>query len=352
MISIPDYYFEDKFFQYAGNATRNSSGILVGSCPFCMEGSSWGKKRRFYYYPESKLCSCFNCGITINQVNFIMQMEDKTFAEVMKELRDYTGDIIRIDNNCKHINIHTVTETSSVKLPPDYMNLMDESQVEFYSDEWAVGKARKLIKERRLDTAKYRGDLFMSFEDYIHKNRIIIPFYDEQKKIKFYQSRALTEKQEEFGKYISSLNGKKIFYGLDKLDPEEEYVFVIEGPLDCFFVKNSIGGGGAKLNKSQESKLDELRLFNHIVFCLDNDFGNPEVVKIYLDLINKGEKVFMWGGEFKDYKDFNEYAIAKEVDSIPTESILKYVYDGGRAFDELKLKINSAKKTPLPDFKF
>jgi len=335
---IPDYYIESKIFQHTGDAVMNSSGVINGGCPFCMEGDSWGKKKRLFYYPDKQLTTCFNCGIAYNPINFIMNVEDKSFATVIKEVREQTGET---DFSKKtYINVDIVRDDTPVKLPPDAINLMEPIQVSFYKNIWSVEKAINTLKSRRLLTAKYRTDLYLSTSDFTHKDRIIIPFYNECGKLLFFQSRAQTKKHELMGKYMSSVNGNKIFFGLDKINHNYEYIFVLEGPLDCFFVKNSIGGGGLKLNKNQKETLNRLSLFSKVVYCIDNDFDNKDVVKQYIKYIKEGELVFMWGGDFSEYKDFNEYAVAKGIDNIPTEDILRHIYSGK---DALRMLISKKK---------
>lgn len=355
-LEIPDYYFEEVFRRNAKDVTVNSSGVMNGGCPMCMEGNSWGKKRRLYYYPETKYATCFNCGESISQINFILRFEGITFRELVAQLSDEIEDFNTF-NRMKGdvITLHEDNTPSKIKLPPDAIDLFNETQVEFYKDEWAVKLAISTIKKRRLDTAKYRSNLYLSLNDFTHKNRIIIPFRDESGDIYFYQSRAQTESQEKLAKYLSSLDSKKIFYGLDKIDYNRPFIFILEGPLDCFFVGNSIGGGGLKLNKLQREKVDSLdMLFNNgVIFCYDNDFDNPDVVDAYINAVKKGYKVFLWDGVFSKYKDFNEYAVGEKVNCVDELEIIKHCKSGKEAIKSIIEKSGRGKKpTTAPRLNF
>jgi hypothetical protein len=330
MIEIPETYFESKLFEHVGFAKRQLNGNVLGCCPFCMEDSSWGKKKRFYYYADTKICKCFNCGKYCDQINFLKEMEDLPFVDLIKEIKDNGGEFMS-PNRDWHVPAEFFKEPKGVELPEDSIDLLDGSQSEFYKGDYYVNKALDTIQERRLDTAKNRGSLFLSRNDFIHKNRIIIPFRDELQRLNFFQSRAQNSKHMDIGKYLSATNGKKTFYGIDKLDSSSKNVFVIEGPLDCFFVENSIGGGGIKFNNAQNNILESLEILYDVIYCLDNDFDNNDVVKVYMRYIKEGKKVFLWGGEFSKYKDFNEYAIAKEIDIIEPEEILKHTHSGSEA---------------------
>ena len=219
-------------------------------------------------------------------------------------------------------------------LPKDCVNLFDTQQTNFYKGDYYIDLALNTIKDRKLDLAPYRTDLFISRDDFIHKNRLIIPFYDALGELSFYQSRSQTRNQFSMGKYLSALDGRKTFFGLDKLDMNKGVVFVLEGPLDCFFVANSIGGGGLKLNSSQNEAIDELRPFYDIVWCLDNDFGNVDVKKRYLELIKQKERVFLWGKEYSGIKDFNDYCLERNILEVPMDQILDRTFSGSEAIRE------------------
>ena len=330
MFQVPPNYFISKFQQYVGFVVTQSNGNMMGSCPFCLEGNSWGKKKRFNYYNDKEFCACFNCGISCDKTNFILKMENIDFRELIRDIRD-SGETIDTDNT-EWVNTSLIPEPpTEIILPDDSIDLFDKKQVEFYKGDYFVELALKTIRDRRLEFSKNRGGLYLSREDFLHKNRIIIPFMDEYGDMSFYQSRSQTKKQNDFGKYLGSPNGTKTFYGLDKVDRSKNEIFYIEGPLDCFFVDNSIGGGGILLNSSQKQILADLGGFNEIVYCLDNDFDNKDVVNKYIEYIKTGSKVFFWGGEFSKYKDFNEYCVGEELDGVDTEKLLSHCYSGKEA---------------------
>lgn len=333
---IPDNYVEEKFFEHVGFPVKRGNGDMVGCCPFCMEGNSWGKKKRFNYFSDKQALVCFNCGETHNAISFLKKVDNIDFHQLMKNIGEDEFDFI----SSKKTYINITEPKPDFKLPKDYINVFDKAQQEFYKDEYFFALILKEVKRRRLDTAVNIGELWVSLDDWLHKNRIIIPFFDETGELLFYQSRAMTKKQEEeYGKYISCLNGDKILYGLDRIDTSTSNIFFIEGPLDCFFVKNSFGGGGIKLNSSQLDSFDTLAMIYNIVICLDNDFDNAEVVELYEKYIKDGLQVFMWGGNFSDYKDFNQYCIDNECDEVTEEQILEFTYTGGEAIDMLELKV-------------
>jgi len=339
---VPDHFFEDKFMEFVPDATRSGDGRLNGGCRFCDEGNSLGRKKRLFFYPDKGITVCYNCGLCLNKVGFIMKALNISYHEVGNMIRAEEGEVF--SSSKTFINIREEYVKPAPRLPLDVINLTNKGQVAFY-DEWSITSAIQIIRSRRLDTAKFRVDLFLSLGDFVHKDRIIIPFYDESGVLQFFQSRAQTFKHNEAGKYMSCLNGKKIFFGLNTINHSLPHIFVLEGPLDCFFVENAIGGGGIKYNAAQKAILDSYDVFFDMVYCLDNDFDNPEVFELYIEYAKSNKKVFLWGGKFEKCKDFNEYAMREEVDEIPTENILAHVYTGKDAIKIIMDKRNSSGQT-------
>ena len=51
----------------------------------------------------------------------------------------------------------------------------------------------------------------------------------------------------------------------------------------------------------------------------------------------------MWGGDFEEVKDINQYAIDKGVDEITHAQLLEHVYSGEGAADMLESKLSKIK---------
>jgi len=54
--------------------------------------------------------------------------------------------------------------------------------------------------------------------------------------------------------------------------------------------------------------------------------------------------VFMWGGEFEEVKDINQYAIDMGVNEITHDQLLDHVYSGAEAADMLESKLADIKR--------
>ena len=152
------------------------------------------------------------------------------------------------------------------------------------------------IKEFRVAVnGKYRG-------------RIIIPAFDENHKLIYFQARALLGQTP---KYLNSVAPREnVVYGLDRVDKNKP-VIVLEGPIDSMFVENGVATMGCSYSKEVQEKLDKL----NCLYLMDNDRAGNSKSR---ELLNDGHKVFLWskflGANCVDEKtkDLNEYVVTKK----------------------------------------
>lgn len=333
MINIPEQYIVQTFYQFVHSPSYNKlNRTYNGSCPFCKEGKSFGRKRRFFYVPKIENCCCHNCGYSKRPINFIMDVTGKSFNEVLSEIEqsEYTSfQIPEEEVTAPKEEIKTKT------LPDDCINLLDKTQLNFYKDNAIVHIALKFIVNRRLHKAINRPKTFyLSLNDKVHKNRLVIPFYDEMDKIVYYQTRTLLDSDNhKRPKYLSKVGGNKTLYGIHSIDKNNENVFILEGPIDSFFVKNGIAVCGIQdesdkmFTETQQQQMGGLSLFKRI-WLLDNQWCDEASYKKTEILLNQNESVFIWPEELKQYKDVNEYCIDKKLDEFDQKIILGSVYQG------------------------
>jgi hypothetical protein len=339
---LPVEYTEQYIYQYVGYVKKTSKGSLNGGCPLCNEGKSWGRKSRFHYDPdyegEGTTCKCWNCGINMTSMKFIMTITGMTFNEIKEECQDY--DVIPRDYS-KAMNQEVRKAFVPSTLPQNSINLSDPVQVAFYKDEVVVQIALNYIKERKLDVAVNRPKAFyVSLEDYTHKNRLIIPYYSYGKII-WYQTRKLLDDDSE--KYLSKGGAPRSLYNIDDIDPDIPYIFIFEGAIDSMFVLNGTCVSGiSESNKDNifaELQLEQLRRypFHRKVYIID-DPEHDLAAKVKTEmLIKRGELVFIWPKKFsKAFKDFNEMAVGLNKTKIPHKFIMGNLYK-----DDLRSQIMS-----------
>jgi hypothetical protein len=305
---------------------KKSTGTYAGECPYCHEGKSTGKKRRFFYIPEENHLYCHNCNQSKSGLDFVKDKTGMSISEVLSESENHTEtveDIVKKSVMYKKFNPKS--------LPDDSINLFDSNQVSFYKDNQVVRDALGFINKRRLDTAVNRPRaLWLSLSDFTHKNRVIFPFYsaDNNDKLEHYQSRSLYKVDEDKAKYLSKTNSDKGVFNLDKIEPEFEYIFLQEGPIDAMFLRNSVALAGIHPTEEQLHKITTKYPFHKLVYVLDNQWADKTSHKVTKELLNKDQCVFVWPETLNKFKDLNDICIHTKKDEIKPEFIIKHTHCG------------------------
>jgi hypothetical protein len=336
--TLPRDYTVSKFYEFGFKVSHQKSSDTYNSCcPICREGKSWGRKKRAFYIPDQELIYCHNCGWSSKPYKWIREVSGMSDEQLWEEVEkgDFgIIDVLNLDDGVK-------TERKIPSLPEDSINLFDPIQVSHYKDNDVVQKMISYIKYRRLDTAINRPDAFyVSLKDSTHKNRLIIPFKDDNGKIIFYQSRKVMDWDDKDG-YISKVGGDKSLCGMDKIDPYMDSVFLFEGPLDSFFIENGLGLGG--INKGsgfthvQEEQLKELELFEKIWFLDSQWLDKTSRIKTE-KLINEGASIFFWPENYgKRFKDLNQMCMTLKIDQISPKFVKENTSRGIAASVKLKM---------------
>lgn len=328
-LPLTENYIATVFYQNCGKPTyTRAQRVYQGSCPVCREGSSWLKKRRCYYIVDKNVVCCHNCGWYSNPYQWIVKVTNKTFKEIKAELDSNDAIVL--------FNSPNVSEQKPIKpsdaLPLDSINLFDKKQVLYYKDNYVVKSCIDLIVERRLDRAINRPQtLYTTLVDKVHNNRLIIPFYSNNKPI-FYQSRSVLS-DDTRPKYLSRVGSEKSLYGIDNINENIEYIFLIEGPIDAMFVRNGVGLAGINESTSnnftptQISQLSQYPLHKK-VWVLDNQLNDNASRLKTKKLLDNNETVFIWPKSLSKYKDINDYCIDNNINSFDIDTIIENSYSG------------------------
>jgi hypothetical protein len=298
---------------------KKHTGQYNAACPVCKEGKSLGRKKRLWYYPKTNTFHCFNCNRTWSALNWVKQITGMSYEEIQYEIstNDFSIDVLKKEdrNFTKKKNIPD--------LPYDSINVFDETQQNFYIKNAAFKKALQYVTDRRLKTAVNKSpNLFISLTDSVHANRLCLPFYDRNKKVIFYQTRALDNTEP---RYLGKVGYEKTVFGIDRVDVNIPYIFIFEGPIDSMFVKNGVAVAGINLTKTQSIQLAEFP-FHKRIWILDNPSYDSTAKDKIKELLKKNETIFSWKVGC-GYKDFNEWAIAEDLDEIDLDKIVKNVWE-------------------------
>jgi len=327
-MNLPEEYVISKFYEYGYRVKFNRfSNTYYCACPICREGKSFHKKRRCFYIPKKNLIFCHNCGWSSRPYNWIKQVSQLTDREIFRELEDGDYNVgIQLEEKKEHIQ-------EVPTLPEDCINLFDSAQIEYYKNDRYVKRAISFIQNRRLDVAINKPKaIYISLKDKVHKNRVILPFYDKDGDLIYYQSRTLL-KSDPKDKYISKINGTRSVFNIDKIDSNINDIFLFEGPIDACFTKNGVAVGGITLSKQlfsefQQEQINSLLFFNKI-WVLDSQWLDKSALEKTKILLLEGERVFIWPEKVGTrYKDFNEMCVALRLNEIHRDFIKKNTFQG------------------------
>jgi hypothetical protein len=189
--------------------------------------------------------------------------------------------------------------------------------------------AHEFCKLRRIPEKHYNilyyCDDFGSFMDKLDpdclsvgkEERLVIPFFNKNGDVVGAQGRHLTLKGESTARtsarYITVKADKSIdrlWYGLWRTDPKKK-VYVVEGPLDSLFIPNTIAMVGAGAIEQIHPRLVD----SEVVYALDNEPRNKQIVNYIDRLISKGCSVCIWPQNVKE-KDINDMIYTKTAKEI------------------------------------
>lgn len=327
MIKLPIDYVTNIFFQYSGKPEKVGANYKA-SCPICMEGQSWGIRKRLYYFPEKRYFYCHNgCG-GFSDYFWVKTVTGKSFLEIKEEIEtsynsfDFEYERIFLENP-KAID-------KFPDLPNDSINLLDKTQVKFYKNDYWVKEAVSFIMRRKILNAPYRPKTFyLSHSDFLHKNRIIIPFFNGNT-VDYYQSRALSKAQEKRSKFLCKMNSEKPLFNFNLLDYSLQYIFIMEGPIDCMFLKNSVAICGADMTDYQLDLINREFPYAKKIWIYDNHKIDTTAYSKIKDLSFKSSSdlFFNWSDQFEKYKDINEFCVNENINEINPQEILDRSFSG------------------------
>lgn len=312
---------------------RKYQNVFNAECPVCKEGKSAGRSRRLFYFPNKQYFYCHNCAKSWKPFEWVKEISGLTVPEILRRNKTKAEDSGGTPIINKPLPPPRL-ETEIADLPDESVDLTDPRQMDFYKNNKFVKIGLEYCKKRRLFTAVNSCKKFyVSVGDKIHKNRLVIPFYDQNGKISCYQTRSLLDNQ--FPRYLTKY-GEKDLFNVSNINPAIPYVFVFEGPIDSMFVSNGVAIASLTPTEKQENTLRSFLGYN-LIYVFDNDKQNGETKRRVEKHIQSGKAVFIWPQEFRAYKDFNEVCCNLGIDEIPWKFVVKHSAKGAEALIKHKL---------------
>jgi transcription elongation factor Elf1 len=289
-------------------------------CPFCGDSSRSKKKARGYLYPVNNNTNykCHNCGISISFNNFLKEVDPVLYKEfsIEKYKSGFTGKNFVVE--APKFETKAPVFREKVSLPKASSN----------------SQAKQYLENRKLDpNLYYYAENFSKWVNSITEEpnlksepRIVIPLYYNKSLIGV-QGRSIGPSLVKYITIMFDKDAPKI-YNYDSINKEKP-VYVLEGPFDSYFIKNSVAMCGADVD------LKNLNIY-YPVYVYDNEPRNKEIHDRMSKAIQRGYSIVIWPETIKE-KDVNDAVLA----GIDVEDVLsKNVYSNLEA----QLKFNFWKK--------
>lgn len=281
--------------------TRKKDDLYNFRCPLCGDSQKNKHKCRGYVYRKKNdyFFMCHNCGASTNFYNFLEKVEPTIVKEYALE-RFKNGEVGN-HNYTKPVANTIVTNTvlyQSIDLPS--IKELDDNRY-----------AKQYVGNRKIpykywdhlyfasDFKKFIGSLGLD-QDGLYENdhRLVIPFYDKDRKLTAIQGRALGDSPIRYITVKTSPDSHKVF-GLDRVDLDKT-IYVTEGPIDSMFLENAVATADSNL-ESITKVLDKSK----VVLVFDNEPRNKDICQKLDHAIENHFQVVIWP-EMIESKDINE----------------------------------------------
>lgn len=289
------------------NYKKKNAYLWNFSCPICKDSKRNSLKARGFIYKikNSLNYKCHNCGISTSFGNFLKFIDSKLENEYNLE---------KYKSNTKIKNTPT----------PDFFDEFkkeNHSVISYLTDKDSCinlpnnHPIRKYLSKRKIPDSHIASLYWVAnFKEWVNKHiapkfasvendhpRLIIPFYDKNKKLLAIQGRSFGKEIPKYYTIKTDEKNEKIF-GLERLN-ENNTIYAVEGPIDSLFLPNAVAVAGTSFDSKTLLKLKD-----KITVVIDNEPRNVEVCKAISKCISLGYAVCLFPTTVKG-KDINEIVL-------------------------------------------
>lgn len=299
-----------------------SDSLANCRCAICGDSSKNKVKARGYFYCKGNdfFYKCHNCNFSTNLYNFLEKVSPSLCREYALE-RWKNGE--NGNSNYKKPKIEIQFDTNK-KL--NRSSKYDYPTVSSLDDDHICKKyvINRRIPEKYYDILLYAENFQQLISNKLEKNdpRLFIPVYDENNQLVSFQGRSLNNSKI---KYITQhILPKTAWFGMNDVVGND--IFVFEGPIDSMFIPNSV----ATLGMSNWKKIPENLKSKRLIYVLDNEPRNKEVVNTILQIAKEDAIVCVWPDNIK-YKDINEMILNGYTPNELKNIIMNNIFQGVEA---------------------
>ena len=319
-------YIDTKYLNLASATLQKykklKPGVWTFRCPYCGDSKKHRNKTRGYIFSVKgdHVFKCHNCGVTRSFSNFLKDNAPHVYDQyVMERYKEGT-----IGGNVSKPDL-----SQFVSKPKFKKRTVDLEPLSCLNNFHLAKKyiLDRGIPENKLDRLYYcpkfkewSNTQKQTFPDTTNDEaRIIIPLNDTDGNLIGFQGRSLSANAKM--RYITVMldeNAPKL-YGLDHIN-KNETIYIVEGPLDSFFLENSVAMCG--------SDVDIRTLgWSDYIWVYDNEPRSRQITDKISKSIDAGDSVVIWPSTIKQ-KDLNDMVVS----GVNVKSVIQSnVYQGLKA---------------------
>ena len=311
-------------------------------CPICGDSSKNKVKARGFFFEKKGefFFKCHNCSIGLNLYNFMSKVapnlcKEYSLEKFKEKQPTQEREKPKMLFSKKPKKKYTIELPTVAELPPNHAcrQFVELRQIPkkmwkhlYYAEDFAQW-ARRINPE--------------STEGLASEPRLVIPILDRKGHLVGAQGRILKVSTDRAARksvrYITIKpedQEHKSWYGLDRLDLLGT-VYVVEGPLDSLFIPNCLATVGMSdvFNPPKEIKS------RSVIYVMDNEPRNPQVVQTMEKLIDQHKRVCVWPDHIK-HKDVNDMIM----DGMDATKILNTINENAVSGLEAQIRIKKWKK--------
>ena len=276
------------------------NGLWTFRCPYCGDSKKNKNKTRGYIFSVKgdHVFKCHNCGVTRSFSNFLKDQVPHVYDEyVMERYKEGTigGNVPKPDLT------QFISKPKFDKRTVDLENLSSLNNFHV-AKKYILDRG---IPENKLDRLFYCPNFKEWTNTQKHtfwdttndEERIIIPLNSSDGNLIGFQGRSLSSKAKM--RYITVMLDEDApkLYGLDHIN-KNETIYIVEGPLDSFFLENSVAMCGSDV---------DIRSFgwSDYIWVYDNEPRSRQITDKLSKSIDAGDRVVIWPSSIKE-KDLND----------------------------------------------
>ena len=325
----------------------NGGQHFLARCTLCGDSEKNPYKKRFNMDWNNGVpgWNCFNCSEHGNFYELYSRLKGMSYEDAKKELYKYDKEKVK-----RYIKERTNRPKTIVKNKRDEDNFNWIREYVYGLNDDGVGvlgptylnKLRDFYDSRKIP---YEYKVYICHKGK-YKNRIIIPIFDEDNNIIYFQARRIP-KSGLTPKYDNPVAPKTLCILNKHRFDREKYIVVHEGLIDAFMVGKQ---GTSCLGKEISGELLQ-ELFKltdkGVIVALDND---TEAYKSLARFMKKNPmarkvKYFLYPKEFEGYDDINKIVVRSSVELNVYELITQNSVSYSTAYTKLSiLKMLGGKK--------